>query len=104
MAPDIPKIDPDRYPDPEASAWYFCDEVPRMFRHPLSLDLLCATVSSQFMVAASPANAAEYFAQNCSLTSVDLQGSALSGVRKLLGVIFSYTDRSTDVLEMCKSS
>jgi hypothetical protein len=30
MAPDIPKIDPDRRPDPGVSAWYFRDEVLHM--------------------------------------------------------------------------
>ena len=47
------------------------------------------------------AKAAEYFAQNCSLTGVDIQGSALSGVRKILDVIFTYTNRSTDVDDQC---
>ena len=47
------------------------------------------------------AKAAEYFAQNCSLTAVDVQGSPLSGVRNVLDVIFSYTNRNTDVLEKC---
>jgi hypothetical protein len=45
--------------------------------------------------------AAEYFAQNCSLTGVDVLGSQLSGVRKLLDVIFSYTNRNTDVVDKC---
>jgi hypothetical protein len=45
--------------------------------------------------------AAEYFAQNCSLTGVDVQGSQLSGIRKLLDVIFSYTNRNTDVVDKC---
>ncbi len=47
------------------------------------------------------AKAAEYFAQNCSLTGVDVQGSPLSGVRKVLEVIFSYTNRNTDVVDKC---
>ena len=47
------------------------------------------------------AKAAEYFAQNCSLTGVDIQGSALSGVRKVLDVIFTYTNRNTDVDDQC---
>lgn len=47
------------------------------------------------------AKAAEYFAQNCSLTGVDVQGSPLSGVRKVLDVIFSYTNRNTDVVDKC---
>jgi hypothetical protein len=47
------------------------------------------------------ARAAEYFAQNCSLTAVNVQGSALSGVRKVLEVIFSYTHRTTDVTDKC---
>jgi hypothetical protein len=47
------------------------------------------------------AKAAEYFAQNCSLTGVEVQGSPLSGVRRVLDVIFSYTNRTTDVMEKC---
>jgi PatG Domain len=45
--------------------------------------------------------AAEYFAQNASLTGVDVQDSALSGVRKMVDVIFSYTNRNTDVVDKC---
>ncbi len=45
--------------------------------------------------------AAEYFAQNCSLTEVGVQSSPLSGVRKVHDVIFSYTNRNTDVVEKC---
>jgi hypothetical protein len=45
--------------------------------------------------------AAEYFAKNYSLTGVDIRGSALSGVRKMLDVIFSYSNRNTDVLDKC---
>jgi hypothetical protein len=45
--------------------------------------------------------AAEYFAQNSSLTAVEVQSSALSGVRNVLGVIFSYTNRNTDVVDKC---
>jgi hypothetical protein len=33
MAPDIPKIDPDRHPDLGASAWYFRDKVLRGIFH-----------------------------------------------------------------------
>lgn len=47
------------------------------------------------------AKAAEYFALNASLTGVDVQGSALSGVRKMVDVIFSYTNRNTDVVDKC---
>jgi PatG Domain len=47
------------------------------------------------------ARAAEEFARNCSLTSVDVQGSPLSGVRKVLDVIFYYTNRNTDVVDKC---
>ena len=45
------------------------------------------------------ARAAEEFAQNSSLTGVDVQVSPLSGVRKVLDVIFSYTNRNTDVVD-----
>jgi hypothetical protein len=47
------------------------------------------------------ARAAEYFAQSHSLTAVNVQGSALSGSRKVLEVIFSYTNRNTDVVDKC---
>lgn len=36
---------------------------------------------------------------NASLTSVDVRPSRLSGVRKIVDVIFSYTNRQTDVTE-----
>ncbi len=45
------------------------------------------------------ARAAEQFGQNCSLTAVDVHGSTLSGTRKLLEVVFSYTNRNTDVVD-----
>ncbi len=45
------------------------------------------------------ANAAEAFARNASLSAVDAQSSPLSGTRKVTEVIFSYTNRTTDVAE-----
>jgi len=45
------------------------------------------------------ANAAEAFGRNASLTSVHVQHSALSGTRNLVDVIFTYTNRNTDVDE-----
>ena len=45
------------------------------------------------------AMAAERHAQNASLTAVDVRPSRLSGVRKVVDVIFSYTHRNTDVTE-----
>jgi len=45
------------------------------------------------------ANAADAFGRNASLTSVDVQTSPLSGTRKVVDVIFTYTNRSTDVTE-----
>jgi PatG Domain len=45
------------------------------------------------------ANAAEAFGRNASLTSVDVRISPLSGTRKIVEVIFSYTNRNTDVIE-----
>ncbi len=47
------------------------------------------------------AKAAEYFAQNYSLSGVYVQPSPLSGVRNVLDVIFSYTNRNTDVVDKC---
>jgi hypothetical protein len=37
MAPDIPKVDSDRHPDPGAAAWNFSDEAPRWLFHGHSL-------------------------------------------------------------------
>jgi hypothetical protein len=45
------------------------------------------------------AKAAEQFAQNTSLTAVEVRLSPLSSTRKILDVIFSYTNRQTDVTE-----
>jgi hypothetical protein len=45
------------------------------------------------------AHTAEQFGNNASFTAVSVRGSALSGVRKLMDVIFSYTNRNTDVVE-----
>ena len=45
------------------------------------------------------ANAADAFARNESLTSVDVQLSPVSGTRNVLDVIFTYTNRATDVDE-----
>jgi len=47
------------------------------------------------------AKAAECFAQNSSLTGVDVAASALSGTRNILDVIFTYTNRNTDVDDQC---
>jgi hypothetical protein len=43
------------------------------------------------------ARAAESFAANSSLTSLEVRPSPLSGTRKIVEVIFSYTNRETDV-------
>jgi PatG C-terminal len=45
------------------------------------------------------ARAAAAHAGNASLTGVDVRPSRLSGVRKVVNVIFSYTHRQTDVTE-----
>jgi hypothetical protein len=45
------------------------------------------------------ANAAEAFTRNASLTAVDVQPSSLSGTRTVVDVIFTYTNRNTDVKE-----
>jgi PatG C-terminal len=41
----------------------------------------------------------ELFGRNASLTSVEVRPSRLSGVRHVVDVIFSYTNRQTDVTE-----
>jgi hypothetical protein len=45
------------------------------------------------------ARAAESFAANSSLTGLEVRTSPLSGTRKIVEVIFSYTNRATDVTE-----
>ena len=45
------------------------------------------------------ANAAEAFGRNESLTAVETRFSPLSGTRKIVDVIFAYTNRNTDVTE-----
>jgi PatG Domain len=42
---------------------------------------------------------ADAHARNLSLTAVDVRPSALSGVRNIIEVIFSFTNRTTDVVE-----
>jgi cyclic patellamide precursor peptide PatG len=45
------------------------------------------------------AKAAEEFAQNSSLAAVEVRPSPLSSTRKIVEVIFSFTNRNTDVTE-----
>jgi len=45
------------------------------------------------------AAAAAAFARNASLESIDVQTSPLSGARNILEVVFSFRDRSTDVVD-----
>jgi hypothetical protein len=45
------------------------------------------------------AKAAEQFGRDCSLTGVDVRPSPLSSTRKIVDVIFAFTNRSTDFTE-----
>ena len=45
------------------------------------------------------AHASECHGRNCSLTAVEVRPSPLSGVRNVVDVIFTFTNRSTDVSE-----
>ncbi len=45
------------------------------------------------------ARAAQAFAENASLSAVDVRPSLLSGTRKIVEVIFSHTNRNTDYTE-----
>jgi hypothetical protein len=45
------------------------------------------------------ATAAEQYGRNSSLTGVDVRPSRLSGVRRIVDVVFSFTNRNTDVTE-----
>lgn len=47
------------------------------------------------------ATAAEAFGRNSSLSAVECRTSVLSSVRKIVEVIFSFTNRQTDVTEKC---
>ena len=42
---------------------------------------------------------ADAFARNASLTAIDVRPSPLSGVRRIVEVVFSFTNRQTDVVE-----
>lgn len=42
--------------------------------------------------------AAQQFASNASFTAIDVAPSRLSGTRKIVDVVFSFTDRATDVV------
>lgn len=42
---------------------------------------------------------ADAYSRNASLTAVDVQASQLSGTRSIVDVIFSFTNRATDVVE-----
>lgn len=46
------------------------------------------------------ATAAECVGRDCALTGVEVRPSRLSGARKISDVIFSYTNRKTDVTEL----
>jgi hypothetical protein len=45
------------------------------------------------------AKAAEEFGRGSALTSVDMRPSSLTGTRKIVDVVFAYTNRSTDFTE-----
>ena len=45
------------------------------------------------------ATAGNAFARDSSLTAVDVQPSPLSSARKVVHVIFSFTNRNTDVVD-----
>lgn len=45
------------------------------------------------------ATTADQHGRDCSLTSVDVRGSALSSTRRIVEVIFAYTNRNTDFTE-----
>jgi hypothetical protein len=45
------------------------------------------------------ATAADAFGRNCSLAAVEVRPSPLSGTRRIVEVIFSFTNRQTDVTE-----
>lgn len=45
------------------------------------------------------ATTADAYGRNSSLTAVEARPSRLSGVRKIVDVIFSYTNRNTDVTD-----
>jgi hypothetical protein len=42
---------------------------------------------------------AEQYGRNASLTAIDARPAAMSGARTLIDVVFTYTDRATDVAE-----
>jgi hypothetical protein len=62
-------------------------------------NVLAATYYLAVRYPAIYARAAAAHAGNASLTAVDVRPSRLSGVRRILDVIFSYTHRQTDVTD-----
>jgi hypothetical protein len=72
---------------------------PVAVRHP---DLAGDIREAPGSAAAYPAiyaRAAQSYAENASLSAVDVQSSPLSGTRKIVDVIFSHTNRNTDYTE-----
>jgi hypothetical protein len=45
--------------------------------------------------------AADKFSQNSSLTAVDVTSSRLSGLRNIVNVVFTFTERRTGVIDKC---
>lgn len=94
-------------PKPEkTSAKEFALAAEQMFDHIMQMaDNAGATDENRalnYLAVRYPAiysSVAEAFARNSSLTAVDVLPSALSGTRNIVDVVFSYTNRNTDVTE-----
>ncbi len=94
----IPK--PEKTPAKEfAAAEELFDRIMQMADNAGATDEHRALNYCAVRYAAIYAKAGECFGVNCSLTGLDVQPSSLSGLRKIMEVIFSFTNRNTDVTE-----
>ena len=95
----IPKPEKIAATDFEATAEEVFDRIMQMADNAGATDEHRALNYCAVRYQAIYASAADAFARNSSLTSVDVQTSPLSGTRKVMDVIFTYTNRATDVTE-----
>ncbi len=95
----IPK--PDKAPDKEfaPAAEELFDRIMQMTDNAGATDEHRALNYLAVRYPAIYATAADAFARNASLTAVNVAPSPLSGTRKVVDVIFCYTNRNTDVVE-----
>jgi hypothetical protein len=83
----------------EATAAEFLDSIMQMADNAGATDDHRALNYLAVRYPAIYATAAEQHERNASLTGLEVRPSPLSGTRKIVEVIFAYTNRNTDVIE-----